>query len=73
MTERARYIFTVKEFEGGQPWIYMEPFDTVLSPLAHGFIGFDLAEGTTLEQAHELATLLNSKLIRTSYTDLTKD
>jgi len=72
MTERARYLFSVKEFPDGQPWIYMEPFEGGLSPLEHGFIGFDLAAGTTLKQAEEIASILNSKLLRVSYTDLTK-
>ena len=70
MTERARYIFNVKEFPDGQPWICMEPFDSVLTPLKSGFIGFDLADGTTLKQAEEIAAYLDSKLIRVSYTNL---
>jgi hypothetical protein len=68
MTERARYIFNVKYYPEGQPWICMEPLDSSISPLKEGFIGFDLADGTTQEQAIEIAAYLDSKLLRVTYT-----
>jgi hypothetical protein len=69
MTERARYVFTVKESPSGRPWLYMDLLDGI-SPLEHGFIGFDLEQGTSLDQAKEIANFINSKLVTVSYTDL---
>jgi hypothetical protein len=69
MTERARYIFEVKEYDGGQPWIIMNPLSGEVPPLTKGFIGFDLAQGTTYEKAREIADLLNREIIHVAYTE----
>jgi hypothetical protein len=68
MTERARYIFEVKEYEGGQPWIIMNPLSGEIPPLKEGFLGFDLLPGTTLAKAKKIAELLNREIIHVSYT-----
>ncbi len=44
MTERARYVFGVKAFADGKPWIYLEPLKDQLSILRDGFLGFDLGD-----------------------------
>ncbi|HTA94678.1 MAG TPA: hypothetical protein VK769_00995 [Verrucomicrobiae bacterium] len=71
MTERARYVFVVKEFEGGQPWICLESQDKQIGILKNGLLGFDLAEGISLSQAKAIAKNLNTTIKKISYTDLT--
>jgi hypothetical protein len=57
MPERAEFTFTVKEFVSGTPWILAEQ---ISGPeiLERCMLGFDLAAGTTLEQAHEIAAYM---------------
>lgn len=70
-TERATFVFTVKEYHEGTPWIAFELLrGPELSILANGFLGFDLLEGTTLEQAKEIASFLNENIREVSYTRL---
>lgn len=70
MTTRARYVFVVKEFPNGQPWLVLELLTGPgLSILERGFLGFDLKEGTTLTQAKELAERLNDAIPTISYTE----
>jgi hypothetical protein len=59
-TERGQYRFTVKEGASG-PFIAAELAGMRLTGLA-GLLGFDLLPGTTLEQAHEVAALMNAKI-----------
>ena len=54
-TQRARYVFTVKEFGDGTPWIVMERSGEGLDVLKNGVFGFELKEGTSLEDAETLA------------------
>jgi hypothetical protein len=69
MTDRARHSFTVKEFGDGTPWIMLELLDGQELPvLRRGFLGLDLKEGTTYDQAKALAATLNESVISTSYT-----
>lgn len=68
MTERSRYVFTVKDFEEGHPWIALEPFDKHLSLLRKGFMGLDLKKGTSLKDAQKIASLLNKNVATVSYT-----
>lgn len=68
MTERNEYHFAVKEFNDGTPWIAFEPLQGNLAILKGGMLGFDLREGTTLEEAHQLASLLHEKVNGVSFT-----
>jgi hypothetical protein len=66
MTERAQYSFVVKEFVSGTPWIMAE---WVSGPnILGGMLGFDLAPGTTLEQAHEIAAFMRKHIAGLSFT-----
>ena len=64
MTERARYVFKVKTFADGKPWIYLEPLKDHLSILSVGFLGFDLPAGTT----EKIAQFLGDNLTLLTYT-----
>ena len=67
-TERGTYVFTVKEYGEGTPWIALEPLRNGLNVLGNGFLGFDLPGRTTYEQAQEIANFLNEKIVQISYT-----
>ena len=68
MTTRANYTFTVKEYPDGTPWIMLEPLNGNLPLLEDGFLGFDLALGTTYEQARALVTEMKNRITSTSHT-----
>ncbi len=71
MTIRANYTFTVKEYADGTPWIMLELLKGPdLSQLNGGFLGFDLAPGTTYEQAKVLVDAMRETITTTSYTSL---
>ncbi len=68
MTERARFVFKVKAYESGQPWIYLETLDEDLQVLGAGCLGLDLPKGTTLDKATEVAMFLGTNISAVSYT-----
>jgi len=63
-TQRARYRFKVKEGTGGYCWIMAEPSGADLKIFGPhgGFLGFELGEGATYEQAQAVATVLNDNV-----------
>jgi hypothetical protein len=67
-TERANYMFAVKEFGDGTPWIMLERSGKGLDVLGNGFIGFDLREGISLQEAENLADILRRNVSAVSYT-----
>ncbi len=67
-TERARDRFTVKEGVQGSVWIMLERLDADLSVLGNGFLGFDLAPGTSMERVEEIAEFLNRNIHNVSCT-----
>lgn len=67
-TERFRYVFTVKEFGDGTPWIALEPYDGNLSCLGDSLLGFDLKAGTDIRKAQEIASLLNRSITTVVHT-----
>jgi len=60
-TERGSYRFTVKETARGTFFLAAEPAGDTLEGL-YGLLGFDLEEGTTLEDAMRIADLMNNKI-----------
>lgn len=70
MTERARYTFTVKEHGDGTPFVMLESDWENLRLLERGFLSFDLPEGTSYEQAQEIAGFMNRHLHSLAYTSL---
>jgi hypothetical protein len=59
-TERGHYRFTVKESAKGF-FLAAEPAGDTLQGL-YGLLGFDLEEGTTLEEAMRIADLMNNRI-----------
>ena len=68
-TKRAEYRFRVKEYGDGTPWIYLELVrEPDLPTIAPGFLGLDLKEGTSYEEAKEIARFLNERITTVSHT-----
>jgi len=67
-TEREEYQFTVKESGEGTPWIMLEPSHQSLKSLGNSFLGLDLNEGSTLQQAEEVARYLNQNIVSLAHT-----
>ena len=68
MTERAKFNFRTRETANRDPLIVLEPLRGHLKILDGGFLSFDLPEGTTINQAEEIAAYLNEKIEAISYT-----
>jgi hypothetical protein len=69
-TERALYLFKVKQYGDGSHFIMLEPWDHMLSVFTDGFLGFDLPKGTTLEEAETVARDLQDRIKFVTYTHL---
>lgn len=67
-TERAKYVFIVKEFSDGTPWIVLEPLRKSISLPGDGFLGFDLPKGTDINKAKDIAKYLSENLSDLSLT-----
>ncbi len=67
-TTRAKYVFTIKEFSEGTPWIMAEPLNESVKLPNHGFLGFDLPKGTNMAKAKEIAKFMNDNLDQISLT-----
>ena len=68
MTQRAKFYFKSSRYPSGEYWIVLEAFHEDLDLLATGYLGFDLPEGTTANQAEEIAAYLNENIRAVSYT-----
>lgn len=66
-TEHTRCKFTVKEANGDTRFLCVEPYEPGLSVLQNGSLGMWLKEGTSFDEARELASLLNEKLSTVSF------
>jgi len=60
--------FTVKEGAEGKPSLAIEPYGERLPILGDGFLWLSLADGTSFEQAQDLASQLNRTIKRVAYT-----
>lgn len=69
-TTHTNYTFTVKEYDGGTPWIALEPRDEQPAAFKNGLLGFDLPKGTSYNKAKEVASFLNENLGDLSYTSI---
>lgn len=67
MTVRAKPIFTVKEYAEGQPWICIEYWNNEPG-MPMDLFGFDLAPGTSIQKAKEVAKFMNDNLEQFSFT-----
>lgn len=66
-TERARYVFRVKE---GVNCVFItpEPLRQDLKVFGNGFISFDLPAGTDYKKAQEVVQFLNDNIESIAYT-----
>jgi hypothetical protein len=60
-TERGSYRFVVKETARGTFFLAAEPAGDELKGL-YGLLGFELEEGTTIEDAMRIAELMNNRI-----------
>lgn len=67
-TDYSDFTFTVKEFGDGTPWIMCEADQPGLPVLKDGHLGLRLREGTTIEQAQEIAEYLRDNIAGISHT-----
>ena len=68
-THRAEYLFRVREYGDGTPWIYCELVRKPDLPcVGDAFLGFDLTPGTTFEQATAVAEFLNKHVQHVTHT-----
>lgn len=68
-TYRAEYVFTVKEYADGTPWIALEQLSENSVPLPdEAFLGFDLPKGTSYEKAKEIARYMRKNLDKLTMT-----
>ncbi len=61
-TKRAEYVFTVKEYVDGTPWIAFEPMNGEIEVLKGKMLGFDLQKGIDINKAKEITKFLNDNL-----------
>ncbi|MFZ5391856.1 MAG: hypothetical protein ACOZAR_01545 [Patescibacteria group bacterium] len=61
-TTRGKYVFTVKEYEGGQPWICFEPYMAPPDTQRQFMYSFELPKGTSYERAKEIAAFMRENL-----------
>ena len=61
-THHGDYRVTVKEDGEGRPFLMLEPSGRDMELLAGGFITLRLRDGTTHEEAHSLADVINDRV-----------
>ena len=67
-TERGEYLFKVKEYADGTPWITAEPRLKEMPILDNAFIGFGLPKGSSYQYAEKVAKFMNENLASISMT-----
>jgi len=67
-TERTGCTFSISEHDGTDPWIMIETYSPGLKVLGNGFIGLEMREDISFEDAQRLAELLRDKVAKISYT-----
>jgi hypothetical protein len=68
MTKRARPRFRASDFPSGKPFIVLECLDGADLDLFKKFVGFDLPDGTSIDEAEGIARYLRHNLIWISET-----
>jgi hypothetical protein len=61
-TDRGRYRAFVKEYGDGQPFLALESMGDEIPMLRNRHVSLDLKRGTTLDEARELATLIDKRV-----------
>jgi len=68
-TKRQVYIFTVREYGDGTPYIACEPVGRELGVFDKGSLSFVLPIGTTLKGAQKAGAFLNKNIDSISFTE----
>jgi hypothetical protein len=71
-TQRAQCRYTVKEYGSGQPYIVCELHDPLDLGISEQWsLGFDLPQGTSVDEAQEIARFMQQHLSNLMYTRFT--
>jgi hypothetical protein len=62
-TERSNCHFAVQRAGDGKPVLVVQLYQDTIPILKEALLGFDLLGGTQLEQAKELAEMLNERVL----------
>ena len=62
-TERSNCHFAVERASDGKPILVVQLYQDAIPILREVLLGFDLLGGTQLEQAKELAEMLNERVL----------
>ena len=68
MTDRAEYVFTVKESADQRPFLMLEPRSKNLPVFEGGFLCLELEKGASFGEAEVLSNQLNQKIVSVSFT-----
>jgi hypothetical protein len=69
-TEQSNCTFSVSEHSDAHPWIMIETDRPGLRGLGNGFIGLQMREDISFDDASKLAQLLRDNVTAISYTSL---
>jgi hypothetical protein len=69
-TEHANCTFSVSEHRDAHPWIMIETDRPGLRILANGFIGLQMRDEMSFDDAAKLAELLRDNVVAISYTSI---
>lgn len=67
MRQTCKFAFVVKESGAGVPWIALEPAGENLPVMGDGNLGIDLIDGATIDDARDVARVLNRHVRQLSY------
>ena len=61
-SEHGEFKFTVKEFADVTAYVAAEPLRSTMTPLEEAQIFFQLRNGTSIDEAHQIAKYLNQNI-----------
>lgn len=62
INESVEYVFVVKDASDFEPYITIEPRGNDISVFKNAMLSFHLEKGTSHEEAHEVAKVLNDNI-----------
>ena len=67
-SEYSDAMFELKEYGGGEPWLYVAFDNPGLSCIGDGWLGIEFRDDVTFHEAKEFRTLLHKMVKGVSYT-----